>query len=298
MAYIIRNADKLMEVPIFSEDWTGSGSWFPLFVPVAQTGQWAGEFPTIEAVKKQIRRQLSAFSNEQDELHLWAVKMPKRGDPMPDQPETFGDEELPDWWSVNDESALFMIMNWGGGGSAPAACNMRGIAEVNEEGQGGQEETQGQGGHEERQGQAGHEERQGQAGHEEKPGEGHTVSPLSECSIKEWASQRGSSGHREPRSMMLRDVEGLDIDDIYRMGFSAGMMKAKNATFNELEAQKHNPLSKMGVQQRTLGETDAQDQQQRTLGETDAQKQQRQDTTLGSASSGASWEKLATTPSA
>ena len=96
-----------------------------------------------------------------------------------------GDFPLADDWVVNDRTALYINIPLPEAGY-PLACDMQ-----NHEGE----------------------------KDDKKYGMKDATTPESDTSsIKEWV-------HAKSKQMTMADVEGLDIDSIYKMGFAAGMQQ-------------------------------------------------------------------------
>ena len=188
-AYIIDEQEKMMKIPFWCDEIGAQGSWMPLYIKVTDSGPWAGKFPTIEECKNELKRSLSYLSDLQPQL--WMVKMPQFGEPMPSPPSTCGDSELQDDWVVNDRTALYIYLPMDTGNKL--ACDFAGHEDQNYVHQDKDEA--------------------------EKAGTHHSLAtPTSpDGSIKDWVAAKAQKGKA--------NLGDIDIDEIYKMGFAAGMQK-------------------------------------------------------------------------
>eukprot|EP00959_Pyramimonas_sp_CCMP1952_P117353 2453130-Pyramimonas_sp.AAC.1 len=61
----------------------------------------------------ELKRSLSYLTNVGlDEIQLWYVEMPKRGDQMPEHPFVEGNFPCASDWVVNNKTAMYMQINW------------------------------------------------------------------------------------------------------------------------------------------------------------------------------------------
>eukprot|EP00959_Pyramimonas_sp_CCMP1952_P207361 4337553-Pyramimonas_sp.AAC.1 len=61
----------------------------------------------------ELKRSLSYLTNVGlDDMHLWYVQMPKRGDQMPEHPFVEGNNPCTNDWVVNNKTALYLQITW------------------------------------------------------------------------------------------------------------------------------------------------------------------------------------------
>lgn len=225
-AWILQEDQKMMKVPIFTHEWGKDGSWFPLYVRTMTTGSYAGEFPTVEETKKEAKRSLS-FIDEGGNIDFWLVKMPRPGDAMPHVPELCHNYPLSDDWIINDRSALVMNVTY------PLSCNF----EQNEQSSTGGP-TDGQQATADQQatepptvGKPATEDEGYNQGRCQQQSSIEISTPASDASIKDWVASKAFK-----TNMTLGEIDGLNVDDIYKIGYAAGL-QAKQAQKDQRSSQ-------------------------------------------------------------
>ena len=191
--YVLDEMQKKMKIPFWSPEIGPNGSWMPLYVNVKSHGVYGSLFPTILQCKDELKRSLSWISELKVEPELFYIKIPMDGEPMPTIPVPEGDYPLSNDWVVNDRTALYINIPLPEAGY-PLQCDM-----------------------------ASHKYLDAYNPDYKKDEVKDDKTSPSDTSIKDWVLAKSAN-----KKMTMADVEGLDIDSIYKMGFAAGMQKAAN----------------------------------------------------------------------
>ncbi|CAK0890920.1 unnamed protein product [Prorocentrum cordatum] len=194
-AYIIDHMQKMMKIPFWSEDMGPNGSWMPLYVRVKTEGRYAGVFPTIAECKAELKRSVSFLTDPS-----LSGKFELYAVKMPDRGEMMPLHPQTDGdYPLGDE----WIVN-----DRTALYIHMSMPDA-----------------------GGDYEQKGEDYHEQKGDNNHSIAtPMSDSSIKDWVAAKAA----KKMTMTMADIEGLDIDEIYQMGYAAAMQKlAKKAVATE-----------------------------------------------------------------